>query len=147
MELGRLEIRGMGERVSGVEVLVIVDPAVHRAGTLTGSSMCWKETRLAAMGEGEGERWSHGHMYCPAVAATFVGDAEWWHRMIRCGAGECVWRYRRGMGLFSRYSPPPGCWAVAVNAREDLSGEVSEMGRQVASRSGSSLRGDGRDLE
>jgi hypothetical protein len=36
LELGRLEIRGMGERVSGVEVLVIVDPAVHRAGTLTG---------------------------------------------------------------------------------------------------------------
>lgn len=55
LELGRLEIRGMGERVSGVEVLVIVDPAVHRAGTLTGSSMCRKETRLPAMGEGEGE--------------------------------------------------------------------------------------------
>lgn len=55
LELGRLEIRGMGERVSGVEILVIVDPAVHRAGTLTGSSMCRKETRLAPMGEGEGE--------------------------------------------------------------------------------------------
>jgi hypothetical protein len=69
------------------------------------------------------------------------------HRMIRCGAE----RVRLEISTWDRFDQsllvaPWPLGLVAVNARGDLSGEMSETGRQVASRSGSSLRGGGRDV-